>query len=77
MSDINEMISGIKTDILALAQTQCSGFVAEAKADGVAFVEESKSDLAEWASLVAAGKMNTKELESLVRGKKILRKWRP
>ncbi len=74
MADIVEIVKGIKGDILALAQTHCAEFVQEARTDGEAFIDATKDDLATWATLVVAGKINPKELESLVRGKRDLAK---
>jgi len=74
MSDIVEIVKGIKGDILALAQTHCAEFVKEARADGEAFIDETKDDLGTWATLMVAGKISPKELESLVRGKRDLAK---
>lgn len=74
MSDIVEIVKGIKGDILALAQTHCAEFVQEARADGEAFIDETKDDLSKWATLVVTGEISPKELESLVRGKRDLAK---
>jgi len=72
MSNISEIMNGIKADALALAKTHCDEFIQEANAAATAFIDTSKEDFAQWALLVSAGHLKQKELESLVRGKRDL-----
>lgn len=72
MADILDIVNGIKGDIVALAQTHCAGFEQEAKADGEAFVAACKDEFPKWTAYVVGGKISTKELDSLVRGRRDL-----
>ena len=70
--DLNALVGNLKNDVTALALSSIQNYAAEAKADGLKFVESIKTDLKTWATEFAEGKMSKEDVEFLVLAKKEL-----
>ena len=72
MSDFNDFMDTLKTQIGDLAKSEWADFRKAATKDGKDFIQQSKSDLQRWTGQLANGELSKDEFESLVKGLKDL-----
>jgi hypothetical protein len=70
MPNIQAFMATLKNDVVDFAQSQFKDVKNEAIADGTAFVKGIESDLQNWMSQLAAGKISRDDLQWLVNAKK-------
>jgi hypothetical protein len=70
MADINfeTVFNTLKAGVVSLAQTTIKDYVNEAKADGLALLDQLKGDLATWTQLLASGQLSQADFTDLVEG---------
>lgn len=72
MSDINEILSQLKTGILKLAKDQLMEFGEDAINDAENAFNKSKDRMEEWLGALKDGKLSKSDFEELARGEKSL-----
>jgi len=72
MANFDEILAGLKNDVIAYAESQWKDMKNQAVADGNAFVQTIKADLQNWTAQLAAGKLTQDDVKWLVQGKKDL-----
>ncbi|HEY4206492.1 MAG TPA: hypothetical protein VGM31_06765 [Puia sp.] len=72
--NFQDIFNSLKQGIADLATTTVSNFAAQAKSDGLDFLNSSKDDLQKWSNQLAQGQMNKDEFIDLLEGQKDLLK---
>src|SRR5437763_15049900 len=70
MADFNQIFNDIKNQLGPLAETNLKEFAGQGKQDAEAFLEESKTKLAQWVQQLADGEIDQDEFTFLVESKK-------
>jgi hypothetical protein len=65
--DINQLLPTIESGIASLASTTLKEYLAAAKADGQAIVDNMKSEFQQWATEAEEGYLSAEDLQFLVR----------
>jgi len=70
MADFNQIFNDIKNQLGPLAETNLKEFAGQGKQDAEAFLEESKTKLAQWVQQLTDGEIDQDEFTFLVESQK-------